>query len=397
MSHFLLTWELGGALGHLAALRSLATPLLAGGHRVTLALRDQQRATEFFPELQSLAAPLCQRKPSEMISEPSTFADILSNAGWSEPAELSRLVSQWRKLFDVCRPDVVVCNFAPTPLLAAQGHAAKCAIFGTGFYSPPELWPLPDLCPWRNNYPDRLRMTEDRVCNVLNDQLRLQGVEPVEHITQLFRRANANLLATYPEMDHYPDRVNGDYVGPWGELPGLAPDWPEGEGPRVFAYLKPMESLSYLLSYVRERAWPTIVYAPGAEHVTAHFAAPTLRVVERPLEIRQVAATCDLAILNAGHNATLRVLLNGKPVLALPLSGEQHLVGENVERLGAGLNVLPNRPEASLAALERIASEDHFRCAAETFGNRYADVDERSIVAGTVARLERLGKVTSPL
>jgi UDP:flavonoid glycosyltransferase YjiC (YdhE family) len=395
MAHFLLTWELGGALGHLAALRSLATPLLARGHRVTLALRDQRHAAEFFPELQSLAAPACQRKASEMLSEPSTFADILSNAGWSDAAELSQLVSQWQKLFDDCCPDVVVCNFAPTPILAAQGHAAKCAIFGTGFYSPPEIWPLPDLCPWRNNYPDRLRMTEDRVCDVLNAQLRLQGVERVEHITQLFQRTDANLLATYPEMDHYPDRVNGDYVGPWGELPGLAPDWPEGEGPRVFAYLKPMESLSYLLSYIRGRGWPAIVYAPGAERVTSQFAARTLRVVERPLDIRQVAATCDLAILNAGHNATLRILLNGKPVLAQPLSGEQHLVAENVERLGAGLNVLPNQPDTSLAALERISSENHFRTAAETFANRYVDIDEGAIVGETVERLERLCDRTS--
>jgi UDP:flavonoid glycosyltransferase YjiC (YdhE family) len=330
-----------------------------------------------------------------MLSEPSTFADILSNAGWSDAAELSRLVAQWRKLVDDCRPDVVVCNFAPTPLLAAQGHAAKGAIFGTGFYSPPEIWPLPDLCPWRNNYPDRLRMTEDRVCDVLNAQLRLQGVEPVEHITQLFQRADANLLATYPEMDHYPGRVNCDYVGPWGELPGLAPEWPEGDGPRVFAYLKPMESLSYLLSYIRGRGWPAIVYAPGAERVTAQFVARTLRVAERPLDIRQVAATCDLAILNAGHNATLRILLNGKPVLAQPLSGEQHLVAENVERLGAGLNVLPNQPDASLAALERISSENHFRTAAETFANRYVDIDEGAIVGETVERLERLCDRTS--
>jgi UDP:flavonoid glycosyltransferase YjiC (YdhE family) len=331
-----------------------------------------------------------------MLSEPSTFADILSNAGWSDAAKLSQLVSQWRTLFDDCCPDVVVCNFAPTPMLAAQGHAVKCAIFGTGFYSPPEIWPLPDLCPWRNNYPDRLRMTEDCVRNVLNAQLRLQSVESVEHITQLFQRTDANLLATYPEMDHYPGRVNGDYVGPWGELPGLAPDWPEGDGPRVFAYLKPMESLSYLLSYVRDRAWPTFVYAPGAERITAQFGTRTLRVVERPLDIRKIAATCDLAILNAGHNATLRILLHGKPVLALPLSGEQHLVAENVVQLGAGLYVLPNQPDASLAALERISSEHHFRTAAETFAKRYADVDEGAIVAETVARLERLCELSSP-
>ena len=174
MSHYLLAWELGGALGHLAALRTLATPLLARGHRITLALSDLSRATEFFAGLTAVPAPITKQL-GNAIAEPSTFADILSIAGWSDTATLRELSADWRKLFALYRPDVVVGNFAPTALLAAQGLDCRSVVFGTGFYAPPDVSPLPDLCPWRNNYPDRLLFTERRVLESANSQLREQG------------------------------------------------------------------------------------------------------------------------------------------------------------------------------------------------------------------------------
>lgn len=375
MAKFLLVWELGGALGHLATLRAVATPLTERGHQVTLALRSLGNAPQFFPDLPCHLAPTHQSSEPPAIADPSTFADVLYICGWSDPTTLGELVDQWHTLFREIEPDVVIANYAPTAVLALQGQSPRIVLLGTGFCTPPNIAPLPDLCPWRDNYPERLLRTERQVLAALNAQLASQGEPPVEHVTELFTRVDANLLTTVPEMDHYLSRTAGEYVGPCGELAGAAPDWPARAGPRVFAYLKPMEALAYLLDELQRRQLPTLVYAPHAEDVAKPFASEHLYVVDAPLDMPRVSRECDLAILNAGHNGTLRILLGGKPVLAVPLSGEQHLVAQNVERLGAGLCVPPNHPRTSVAVLNRILTTRDFATAAQRFANRYAGAD----------------------
>ena len=199
-------------------------------------------------------------------------------------------------------------------------------------------------------------------------------------------------MTTYREMDHYSDRTGGDYVGPWGELPGERPEWPTGVGPRVFAYLKPMEALAYLLDFLKCAGWPTLVYTPEAEQIATSFGCRTLRIAVRPLDIREVTATCSLAILNAGHNATLQFLLAGKPVLALPISGEQQLVTRNVERLDAGLGVGHDDPTAAVARLHRVANDPRYGDGARRFANRYAQVNRAGEIAIVMQRLEQIAR-----
>ena len=50
MARILLTWELGGGLGHLMNLRPLAEGLTRRGHRVVAALRDLSSARQFLPD-----------------------------------------------------------------------------------------------------------------------------------------------------------------------------------------------------------------------------------------------------------------------------------------------------------------------------------------------------------
>ncbi|QDV74299.1 glycosyltransferase [Botrimarina mediterranea] len=389
MSRFLLAWELGGALGHLATLRELATLLLERRHDVALALSDCDLADQFFPGLEVQTAPI-HRPLRGVIAQPSTYADVLGNAGWNAIETLGPLCSAWRDLFNHSGAEVVVGNFAPTALLAAQGMDLRSVVFGTGFHSPPDISPLPDMCPWRDNYADRLLITERQVLATTNRQLASQGVEELERITELYRRADASLLTTFLEMDHYPDRVGGEYVGPWGELPGNAPVWPKGSGPRVFAYLKPIEALPYLLQHVHQVGWPTLVYAPGAKESAAPLARPTIHVVDRPLDMKRVAATCNFAVLNAGHNATLRILLAGKPALVLPTTGEQQLVAQRVERTGSGLAVHPNHPAAAVACLNRLASDHSYADAASRFATRYESIDLADLREQTADRLEEI-------
>ena len=309
MSKFLLAWELGGALGHLAALRALATPLVERGHEVLLALRDLKHAPQFFPDWDCLAAPLHRTQGPASIAEPSTFADILATSGWSDAQELEARVGQWHGVFDDFQPDAVVCNFAPTAVLAAQGRSARVVLFGTGFHTPPDCSPLPDLCPWRDNYPGRLQFTERQVLNSLNKQLGLQGVAEVERVTELFCRADANLLTTLPEMDHYEDRKNGRIRWAVGRT--------LGDGPRLAPRQRPSgvcisETDGSDALFARRAATSRIAYARVRTRNNRDGPKPSrpsscvLSTLRSTYNVLPKNAIWQYS--NAGHNTTLRIL-----------------------------------------------------------------------------------------
>jgi UDP:flavonoid glycosyltransferase YjiC (YdhE family) len=247
-------------------------------------------------------------------------------------------------------------------------------LIGNGHACPPDVSPLPDCCPWRSSYPDRLIRTERRVLETLNGQLMAQSEPPLDRVGQLFARATANWIATFRELDHYPERPAGnhEYVGAWSELPAQKPIWPNREGPRVFAYLKTAATAAPVLAELDRRGLPTVAFVPGADHMNLPSYSDSVRVSGEPLDIEPAARECDVAILHSGHSVA-RFLLAGKPILALPLTGEQHLMAANVARIGAGEWLHPERLELLPQYIERILTDGRYRAAAAEFAQRYAE------------------------
>jgi UDP:flavonoid glycosyltransferase YjiC (YdhE family) len=373
MATFLLCWEIGGGLGHVGRLAPVARQLAGRGHRVAVALREPRHGPTLFPGSPLFTAPQEMTARDDQIAEPSTFADILHNAGASDEEELKRIVRSWLAIFDEVRPDVLVLDFSPLALLAAQGYSAKTVLLATGHACPPDVAPLPDCCPWRNSYPDRLRRTEQQVLDTLNKQLAALGQPPLERVAQLFTRTTANWLTTFPELDHYQQRPAGqhEYVGVWSHIPGEEPVWPRGKGLRVFAYLTTMPTVGHVLAKLERRGLPTLAFVPAADALRLPSVRGSVRVSRGPLDIRFVLNQCDLAVVHGGH-ATAQFLLAGKPVLALPLSGEQQCVASNIARLGAGDWLHPDQVEALPQVVDKLVQDDRYRTAARRFAQRYA-------------------------
>jgi hypothetical protein len=391
MARFLMVWELGAGIGHLANLSPIAAELQSRGHFVTAAVREFSHVHRFFAGVPVVAAPTVLHPPRQPIARASTFADILYNSGSADPLELSNLVEAWRSLFAMVRPDVIVMEHSPLALLASQGIDCGRVIVGTGFYSPPDVSPLPDLCPWNDNYPDRLLRTEQLVCARFNDYLMKIGQPVVPRLAALFLRVDANILATFRELDHYDCRTEGDYAGTWGHVQAPPPHWPAGEGPRIFVYLRPYLYARPLIEVLHRLKRPALIYYAEADQtVIQHNSAPHLRIVDHPVDMESVAAACDLAILYGSHDTTAAMLLAGTPMLQLPQHVEQYLVAKRVEELAAGISLRSAEQVAIESALNELLSNGSYLHSARAFADQYSGHDPRAVLQGVADRIEAL-------
>lgn len=381
----LLAWELGGGLGHLIRAVPLVKRFRQRGFRVVLAARDLSSVQSVFGELavEFLQAPIKTSKPENRVKSPRSLAHILHNSGFGRLDELQALVAAWRNLFAMTGCDLLLCDHAPTALLAARGMGVKVATTGTGFCCPPDVYPLPDFRPWLPEATDQLRAHEDRLLENVNTVLRSNHVGPFERLGQLYGDVDECFLATFPELDHYPKRSDGEYRGAWPNAGGASPQWPNGPGKKVFAYLKMSRGLQEVLSQLNHLRLPTLVYIHRLDaQLRGQFQSSRLRFVDRPLDLARVGRQCDLAILNAGHGATVSMLLAGKPILQLPLNLEQTLTGLAIERMNAGLHVPPDGPTQAGSSLIRLVDSEQYAQGARRFADRYVDYDpERALDA----------------
>jgi hypothetical protein len=391
MATILITWELGGGLGHVVPLLPIVRELRGHGHRVFAALRDLSHVESLLGDLgvSYLQAPVKTARSGDRIDLLRTFAHILHNSGHSDPGELRAMVLAWQNLFEFVRPDLILFDHSPTALLAARPRKVKRAVFGTGFCCPPDAYPFPDFRPWLPDASEQLRADEDRVLTNVNAVLLSQGAEPLEQVSQLYRDVDETFLTTFAELDHYPGRTGGAYYGMWPSLGGVAPTWPQAPGKRIFAYLRPFRALPRLLEAVTQLRFPTLIYLdPAAPRLQSRFQSPTLRFESARLDLSAVAATCDFAILNGGHGTTALMLLAGKPLLEIPIHLEQALNGRAVERLGAGLSAQIDRPEQITAKLTTLSGSEQYGLAAARFAGRHADYDPEASIERIVERID---------
>ena len=102
MARILVTWQLGGGLGHLVPLWPLVRGLCERGHRVFAALKDLSRAGAVFGRtgVSYLQAPFRLGRVESHIERPRTFAQILHNVAFGDVEELRTLGDAWRNLYD---------------------------------------------------------------------------------------------------------------------------------------------------------------------------------------------------------------------------------------------------------------------------------------------------------
>jgi hypothetical protein len=394
MAKILIAWELGGGLGHLVRLVPIVNRLRQHGHQIFAAVRDLSRVDGLYAGcgVSFLQAPIKTLK-QPYVKEPRTFAHILCCNGFADEGELRGMSGGWRSLYQLVQPDLIICDHAPTALLAARACDARRVIIGTGFACPPDACPLPDLRPWLPDGANQLVEDEDLVLRNVNAVLDSWRLPPLGRLSQLYGEIDRTFLTTFKELDHYPHRNDPEYYGTWLTPGGDEPRWATVSGPRIFAYLKPFATLPALLEAVRETGCATIVYIDGvASALREKFESPMVSFASERLDLSAVGASCDLAILNGGHNGTCQMLLAGKPIMTVPLNLEQAYNGSSVAKVSAGFGVLPEHPTEFARTLSNLLGTDQYRHGAERFAAKYSDFSPSAEIENISVQLDGLAR-----
>ncbi|HEX7046010.1 MAG TPA: nucleotide disphospho-sugar-binding domain-containing protein [Gammaproteobacteria bacterium] len=376
MARVLLAWELGAGLGHLVPLAAMGRELTQAGHECAYVLRDLGHAHTLLDvrHTRLYQAPLLL--PAWRNGDIAwTFADILANIGYRNPAPLTGLLAAWRGIYADFKPDLIVFDHAPTAQAAARGLNIPTALLArSGFTIPPAITPLPRVRPSDGNSNGGSRAQdlerETAVTRVLNTALESLDIPPLEFVGQLFD-ADARVLLSLPELDPYGPRDDVEYWGPLEHDAGVAPEWPAANRPKIFAYLRAFQTRPALLDTLRASGASVVAHFSDMDAAAcAQQSSNTMKVSRQIIDIRRALAECDLVITHGG-SLVGAALIAGKPLLMLPLHLEQQLTASAVETLGAGLSAPRLMPEGMRNKLERLLREPSFGAAARAFAARY--------------------------
>lgn len=392
MATVVYAWEFGANLGHIGTFLPVGRELRQRGLDVHWIVTHTNQAAKLLDRegFAWLQAPVSAETRRDW--PPLSYADILLRFGYARADDLLGLTVAWRQLFVLLKPALVLADHAPTAILAARTLGIPVMLFGSGFFAPPQVHPLPNMRPWNDIPTARLEQIEAEALATINGVLAHFGSPPMAWLAELFQVAETALL-TFPELDHYAERGPATY---WGTLPAAVADppcWPAGERPRLYAYLRAGSAhFEAALRALHELGRPCLIYCPDLpDALRQRYASPLLAFAERPVDLTQAAAEADAAVTYGSPAATIAFLLAGKPVLMVPGHLEQYLSALRVEEIGAGLLINPDRPADDLPQkLLRVLVDPSFAANACAFADKYAFFNQSQVVSHLANRIEEL-------
>lgn len=396
MSCILLAWELGTGFGHLGPFLALAPKLLERGHRLHVAAREIAAAARAVGDLPIALhqAPLCLNSYGGLEEPPLNYAEILMRYGYLEPPMLAAMLAAWRSLLGATGADLVIADHAPTALLAARGLGIPRAVIGSPFNVPPPASPTVNMRPWVQVPQARLADSDRRILEVLATVL--PPAQRPGSLAALFDGA-ARFFSGIPELDPYGPRDNGDYLGLHAVSTGsAAPEWPAGDGPRVFAYLHAdyphVETVLQALAASQARVLAHVL--GGDAGMTARFSNERLVLAPGLLDFDKVVSTCELCVCHGNAGTTFGMLGGGRPLLVLPKHLEHFLLGAALQRAGAGLVVAPDAVPDVEGLLKSLLGDRRYADAARRLAGRSPSASVGTIADRAVARIEALAART---
>lgn len=380
MAKIVLAWELGADLGHISRLDALAKRLQQKGHSVTLALSSASELQRLYPENSSplykvVSAPQWPDKPLKLSREPANLSEILLALGYYKHDALMQRVQRWQQVFSSLTPNLIVFDYAPTALLAARDiHCPKISV-DDPFTRPPDLSPLPSYD--QSISAQNLLLSDNKLIEVVNKVLDALGLEKIQHVYDIFRTSKTFLLSI-PELDSFSAWRNADqYIGPIKTSTACARklNWTLATPTKkIFAYLKPSyPAIREFLTTLAQSDLEIKIFLPGASAEILDLCADCgLDIATTPFDLSDLNQA-DLAICHGGHATSLQAILQGVPLLIIPLQQEQLVTARKCIASGfaLGLGARVTDRDKMTGLLQRLLNESELRANARACAAKY--------------------------
>lgn len=388
MAKVVLAWELGAGLGHVAPVRAFAQHLKQLGHICTFVARDLDSTEEFIePQLGTvLQAPLKLSSINNPVRVQVSYASLLHSTGFDDPRGLAGRLRAWRQILQDTRCEVLFCDHSPTALVAAHTLGIPVASSGGGFLVPPVLTPFPSFRADLKFTTEILLRNEASVLTTLNVALEKLKLASYQNLQTPFMAATHAVLG-YPETDAYEIKRLEPYCGLPDFSQGAKPEWPTGNAPKIFAYLRPFKDLQAVLEALKKSQCRVMVRVAGvAQSKLKGFERPGLLISDQSIHMGEAARSCDAFINHASYGNTVEMLLAGKPGLLFPIHVESQITTRRVLQMGAGITP-PTKGSFNVSeAIRCIVDDNGLHTAAQGFAARYAHQNRSEIIPNVIER-----------
>lgn len=396
MAQILLVWELGAHLGHLTRLAGLAQALHQRGHSITFALRELHSVDTILGKetpYRILQAPVFL--PTLTTSrQPLTYSEILQCNGYFSSQSLRYLVKAWQALSDLIKPDLIVYDYSPTAMLAYRKLAVPKIELGSSFFMPPKASPMPAFHNKNSISLQQRQEIDNHVIKSINHILVDEKLPPLKHVYELFDDT-LQLINSYPELDCYQNREQGQYIGLLSATAsGATVNWSiEKKSTRIFAYIKPSYAkIKELMGALVKTGAEVRAYIPNCpKEISDKLASDNIQISSRPYDMEEALNGCDICICHGGHDTVVQSLLAGVPLLLIPQYIEQLETATAVAKLKAGLIAAPNEEQNNLQEkLQTLSSDKNYLFSAGQFAERYSHMTSKVCVEAVAEQCELL-------
>lgn len=385
MSNVVLVWELGAELGHVTRLNALAHKFAGIGHQVTCVLSNPDQihtlfAKDYSPPFNILRGPGWPQRSLKLSREPANLSEVLLAVGYHNANALAKNIKGWQSVLAPLKPDVIVYDYAPTALLASRDYQCRKIGLDDPFSKPPSTTPLPSFNQDPNVGSKNLSISESKLLATINLALNECALAGIDHVYDLFA-TDKSFLLSLPELDPFCEmRSAVEYVGLLEATSdrGVEMNW-RSESPtqKMFAYLKPgYPNLPEFLSVVHQLGVEAKMFIPGvAPEVVEQYAGTLLEILDQPYDVSKRLHEADLVVCHGGHGTVLGSVMNGVPVLIIPLQQEQLTTAKRCidSGLGFGLGAGVSVREKILSKIQTALDDNNSRNRAHLCSVKYRD------------------------
>lgn len=342
--HVVIAWELGAALGHVMGFRTLVIGLLANDIKVSIVGRNLASVQEVLSDINITyyQSPISLLEKRERLKVTYSYSDIIYDLGYQSDQSLLGLVKGWGNLFDLIKPDLVICDHSPTALLVCKCLDIKSSTYGNGFFVPPDT-AAPVL--FQATDSSIKQDVTTRYCKVIeniNIILKQYKRQPIDILYDLFRNST-HFLCTFSEIDHYQRTTETAYYGPRNTInKGLVIRLKPSQNV-VFVYVQPSTRLlDPLIKSLIKLPMQSVLYIPKIrrESVFSIQQSKNITLCDTPVNISKIFEHTALIINNGSHGLVGEALLWGKPNILLPGQLEQNILAKktSAQKLSIALN-----------------------------------------------------------